>query len=492
MSINVSPGVYPTELDLSEYVRSVATFKVGMVAITDRGLEGREGARQEIRTWDDFLQRAGGFRSDSYGAYAAKTFFENDGGSLYVSRVFALDGDGVPATAVRAEAKAMNTATTPAEAMLIEAYSFGAWGDDLDVQITANQTVYADGFDLRVIFKGIQVERFTHLTFDELSLDYVEAKVRSRYIRVKELAAGVMTDQSLSLTGGADGVTGVADSDYIAAIQNFVDSPITVMMVPGNTSASVVEEALSFAETKGDLICILDTPQGLNVEGAILFRENGAVPFDSSFGAMYFPWLITRNPINNLKKTVPPSGAIAGVYSRGHVWDAPAGLNRGVLKRIVGTEQLLDEQYDRDKLYERQLNPIASFLDTGAVVWGQKTLQQKPTSLDRVNVRNMINFIKRAVTSQSRALLFEPNTPKLWNRFKRNTSPFLQKLKDSEALYSFEVVVDETINTPDVVEQNRMIAKIYLQPSKTAEIIELQFVLTPSGVDFSEFVTPAI
>lgn len=491
MSINVSAGVYPSELDLSGYVKSVASFKVGMVTIASRGREGREGAREEIKSWDDFQLRVGGFREDSYGTYAAKMFFENGGGSLFVSRVVALGENGVPKTAKRSEASAMSVADPAVESLLVEAYSFGVWGDDIDVEVTPNPTVYADGFDLRVIYGDVSVERFTHLTFDENSQDYVESKVRSTYIRVKDFGVGgALAAQTLTLSGGNDGAEGVVDSDYIKAINNFIDTPVTLLMVPGVTSSSVIEEALAFSARRGDLMAIIDTPEGLGVAGALQFRDNSGAPFDSSFGAMYYPWLITRNPVNNVKKTIPPTGAIAGVFSRGNVWEAPAGLNRGVLKRIIGTEQALDEQSDRDRLYEKNINPIASFLDTGAVVWGQKTLQQRPTALDRVNVRNSVNYIKRAVTIQSKNLLFEPNTPKLWNRFKRNTNPFLQKLQDSEALYSFQVVVDETLNTPTVVEQNRMIAKIFLQPSKIAEIIELQFVITPTGVDFAEFVTP--
>jgi uncharacterized protein len=494
--IYLSAGVYPKELDFSEYVRTINSLNVGMVAVTERGVEGRDGANTPIKSWDDFEVTAGGFLKDTYGAHSAKMFFENDGGTLFLSRVLKLDTQKAISVAKRASGDLNDGATTPVSLLKVEALSMGVWGNKLKVKVTPDNKVYADGFELEVYMvegaNEVLKERFTHLTMDYGTKDYVVAKVKSRFIRLEDLVQSnpgtPLPVQTVSLSGGIDGAQelegaeALADTDYIEAIKNFADAPISVLFVPGVASALVANEALNFSANR-NIIAILDTDENATVDEAVTYRMEE--PYDSAFGALYYPWLNIKNPMNNLKMTVPPSGAIAGVYCRGNIWDAPAGLQRGILKGVDGVTKILD-QTDRDTLYNAEINPIASFLDTGAVIWGQKTLQVKPSSLNRVNVRRLVNFIELSVTAMAKGVVFQPNNKSTWASLSRKVTPFLKKLVDNGALMDAQFICDESTNSLERMAENEMVAKLYIKPTPTAEAIEVQFIITPISASFEE------
>lgn len=497
MSVYLSAGVYPKEMDFSDYVRTLNTSNVGMVAITERGIEGAVGANTAINSWDEFVVKCGSFMKESYGAYAAKLFFDNGGGRLFVSRVVHYDSSG-NITSRRAKATVKSDETTPVDLYEVEAISTGAWGNNLKVKIIKNDRVYKDGHDLEVYLKEAGVyqlkERFTNLTLDETSKDFAVAKVVSNFIRLVDaptLATGkTVAGGELELSGGTDDITSITDQDYIKAIKAFADAPISTMFIPGNTEETVIRAALDFCEQRKDVVAIFETEQGIDVNNALLFREASGNPYDSSYGALYYPWLIMRDPRNGLKKAVPPTGAIAGIFNRGQVWEAPAGVNRGIIRGVESVERILD-QGDRDRLYERGINPIAQFLDVGAVVWGQKTLQIKPTALDRINVRRLMNYIEKSIEVIAKTMVFESSNKSTWAMFARRVVPFLQALKDKGALYDFLFVCDETTNTPERIDRNEMNARIFLKPVKSAEFIGIEFILTPTGAEFSEFAVAA-
>lgn len=499
----LSAGVFPSELDYSEYLRTLSTSNVGMVAITDRGLEGALGANTPIKSWDEFQILIGSFRTDSYGAYAAKMFFENGGGRLFVSRVLKRGEDGGYATAKRAKiAVPEDKASTPPELFSIEATSFGKWGDKLKVAIEPDARVYKDGFHVNVLIQDTGatayrlVEAFTHVTLDKTSTDYAVGKIASKYVRVvpkSGVAAGLIPKKGeYTLTGGDDGLgtvaagpTTIADSDYVAALKSFADAPISTVFLPGITSSFVIRETIAFCAKRADIFPIFETPDNATVEGSVLFRNSDANPFNSSYGALYHPWLTIKDPLNGTKKTVPPTGALAGIYQRGNIWDAPAGVELGIIQGVEGVATILDQD-DRDKLYSNGINPIASFLDVGAVVWGQKTLQIKPTALDRINVRRMLNFTESTVNALAKTMVFKPNTKQTWTSFGRKVIPFLQKLKDQGAIYDFEFICDESLNTPEMIDKNEMLARIFIKPMKVAEYLGVEYVITPTGATFSE------
>jgi hypothetical protein len=166
-------------------------------------------------------------------------------------------------------------------------------------------------------------------------------------------------------------------------------------------------------------------------------------------------------------------------------WLAPAGLNRGGLDNVIQAARKLTH-VNRDTLYESNVNPIATFPGQGVVVWGQKTLQKKSSALDRVNVRRLMIKVKKFIAASSRFLVFEQNNDTTRNRFLNIANPYLEQVQAQSGLNAFKVIMDETNNTPDIVDRNILYGQIFLQPTKTAEFIVLDFTIQPTGAAFPE------
>jgi phage tail sheath protein FI len=178
---------------------------------------------------------------------------------------------------------------------------------------------------------------------------------------------------------------------------------------------------------------------------------------------------------------------MAGVYAFndqvGAEWFAPAGLNRGGIGSVINAERKLSAT-DRDDLYSANVNPLATFPGEGVVAFGQKTLQKRATSLDRVNVRRLLINLKRFVSTISQGLVFEQNTTVTRNRFLSQVNPYMERVVSQQGLFAYKVVMDETNNSADVIDRNQLIGQIYVQPTKTAEFIILDFTLQPTGATF--------
>ena len=216
---------------------------------------------------------------------------------------------------------------------------------------------------------------------------------------------------------------------------------------------------------------------------------------NNSYGACYYPWIQIRDADSGVAFYAPPSIAAIGTYAyseaQSEVWYAPAGFNRGGLTEgaggvpIIGVTERLSSK-DRDKLYENNINPIASFPAEGLVVFGQKTLQATRSALDRVNVRRLLIHIKKEVSRISAGLLFDPNTATTWDRFTGQVEPFLDSVKVRLGLEDYKVVLDSTTTTPDLIDRNVMYAKIFLKPTRAIEFIAVDFVITNTGASFED------
>jgi phage tail sheath protein FI len=186
---------------------------------------------------------------------------------------------------------------------------------------------------------------------------------------------------------------------------------------------------------------------------------------------------------------VPPSVVMPGIIAYSdrvsEPWFAPAGLNRGGITEAIEAYTRLTQD-ERDDLYENRINPIASFPNEGVVAWGQKTLQAKPSALDRINVRRLLIALKKFIASSSRYLVFENNTAVTRNRFLNIVNPYLESVQQRQGLYSFKVIMDESNNTPDVIDRNILYGQIYIQPAKAAEFVVLDFNILPTGAAFPE------
>jgi phage tail sheath protein FI len=178
---------------------------------------------------------------------------------------------------------------------------------------------------------------------------------------------------------------------------------------------------------------------------------------------------------------------IGGVYayndSVSEPWFAPAGINRGGLGNVVRAEKKLS-QANRDTLYTNKVNPISTFPGTGVVVYGQKTLQTKASALDRVNVRRLLIAVKSYISQVANNLVFEQNTIATRTSFLNQVNPYLESVQQRQGLFAFRVIMDDSNNTPDVIDRNQLVGQIYLQPTKTAEFIYLDFNILPTGATF--------
>ena len=241
---------------------------------------------------------------------------------------------------------------------------------------------------------------------------------------------------------------------------------------------------MSLAQNRTDCIAVVDIVPYDSTINAAVTQASG---FDSSYAATYWPWLQTVDPGSGQTVWAPPSTYIPGVYAftdaSSDPWFAPAGLIRGSLGSVIRAERQLTSG-NRDTLYEANINPIATFPGSGIVVFGQKTLQKKASALDRVNVRRLLIALKAYISQISNNLVFEQNTISTRNNFLSQVNPYLESVQQRQGLYAFKVVMDDSNNTPDVVDRNELVGQIYLQPTKTAEFIILDFNVLPTGATF--------
>ncbi|WP_084458322.1 phage tail sheath C-terminal domain-containing protein [Desulfocurvus vexinensis] len=394
------------------------------------------------------------------------------------------------------------------DTLKVRAADEGTWGARLSVQVEDGSLDPSRAFNLVVRHKGEVVEVFKDLSMDEAAPNHVELAVneRSDFITVEDLgtASGLPSDRPLigvfDLSGGDDGLTGLDDADYSGDPSQHTGfyafdeiDALNLIMVPGVTTAEVIHAGVTYAENRQDLMLLAEAPIHLEPLEAVDFRKGQGMyshgAFNSSYAALYYPWIEINDPVTGKRKLVPPSGAVAGCYARSdkktHVWYAPAGIDRG---RVFNALSLgyKTSRGERDVLYPEGVNVIASFPDSGINIWGQKTLQSQPSALDRVNVRRLMMFIEEAIAESSRFVVFEPNNPQTWRALIRLINPFMQDIKDKGGLYDFAVQCDEETNTPAVIDRNELVARVFVKPTKTAEFIELNFVLTATGSDFKE------
>jgi len=256
-------------------------------------------------------------------------------------------------------------------------------------------------------------------------------------------------------------------------------------LIKGNATATgELTTMVNNSQTRGDNLSIVDL---VNWNTGISTVTAGAAAIDSSYAATYWPWVQTIDPDTNKTVWVPASTMIPGVYAfndrAGEPWFAPAGLNRGGMDTVVRAERKLTNG-NRNTLYTDNINPIATFPNAGVVVFGQKTLQKKASALDRVNVRRLLIELKSFISQIADNLVFEQNTAATRNNFLTQVNPYLSSVQQRQGLFAFKVVMDDSNNTPDVIDRNQMVGQIFIQPTRTAEFIYLDFNILPTGATF--------
>ena len=306
----------------------------------------------------------------------------------------------------------------------------------------------------------------------------------------EDAVGGVMGGANFYDTIDSANTQGVVGADYanmINLLSNMDDYKFNILLTPGLYNADYTSQATSLisnTQSRGDNLYILDLVKYGQTVTAVTGQAKSR---NTSYAASYWPWVQIIDPDTGSQVWVPASTVMGGVFAYNDAvsdpWFAPAGINRGGLGQVVRPERKL-AQATRDTLYTSKVNPIASFPGTGVVVYGQKTLQTKASALDRVNVRRLLITMKSYISQVAQNLVFEQNSIATRNNFLAQVNPYMEGIQQRQGLYAFKVVMDDSNNTADVIDRNQLIGQIYVQPTRTAEFIYLDFNITPTGVAF--------
>jgi len=499
-AVAISPGVYSTEVDFSLYAPRLASTICAMVGSASKGPTDE---RTLITDEGTLIETFGPPSSDHPAIYAAQQYLKS-GRNLWFVRVANYDTTA---------AGALRDGGDTANAVTLQASSSGSWGNSLRVIVEAST---GTGYRITITYNNVVVEKKDGVLVGSANAGdqrYIETQfATSLYVAFSDSGSyTTLKVGTYTMAGGTDGAP-ADDSDIIGTtvgntstgLQLFRDSEavdINMILAPGRWEKTVVNELLDIAEFRGDCMAIVDPPQGLTVQQVVDWHNgqltgNSAyltAAINSSYAALYWAWLQIYDSFNDLEVWTAPSGVAARIwaYSDGvsEPWFAPAGLVRGNPTNLLDLEHS-PSLGERDYMYGypgHNVNPFVNFIRDGITLWGQKTLQRAPTSLDRINVRRMLLYARKVIATAVRYLVFEPNDSITWLRFKQLVQPFLRNIATRRGITDFRVICDETTNTPYYIDQNVMRGKVLIKPTKAAEIIEIQYTLLPTGAVFEEF-----
>jgi hypothetical protein len=399
-------------------------------------------------------------------------------------------------------------------------------GNDLQNKKIVLETwnkVSLDPESSRYIAKVIGDQTLTYDSTNEQNVTTGDYPNNSRYVRVKTVNSSMPTYLNTAGTpnpsyvdkmpvagngtfGGGTGdiegealfydnisstnTQGLSASDYDIAIKLMSDKDsyrYNVLFTPGlfnDIHTSQVTNIITNTITRGDALYVPDmTLYGSSLSEAI----TQATSRDTSYAATYWPWVKMLDPGTGKQVWIPASTVVPGVYAFNDKvaapWFAPAGINRGGLNTVSYAKYKLT-QANKDNLYESNINPLATISGEGVVVFGQKTLQKEASALDRVNVRRLLIELKSYIGQLADQIVFEQNTQTTRKNFLARVTPYLEGVQQKQGLYAFKVVMDESNNTPAVIDRNQLVGQIYIQPTRTAEFISLDFILMPTGAEF--------
>jgi len=386
--------------------------------------------------------------------------------------------------------------------------------------VPARITLIPESMEIGVVIleNGKPVETYI-VSMDENAKDYtnkstyieevINRKSQYVYVKVNQSATEYLpsgcndTDGLLKLRNyfqpATDDLGAVVADCYATSADNGIFSnkeEFDVDLVIANERAQVA--AISLARDRGDCIAFLGAKEedvvcaksAIAVNNLVEYVTMGELNVESSYAAFFGNYKYQYDKWNDTYRWVNLAGDVAGLRAdtntRRDVWWASAGIDRGQIRNAIKLA-FNPNQGERDILYKTKINPIVSFPGQGnAIVWGQKTLQSKPSAFDRINVRGLFNTLERAISRMAKYYVFEINDEFTRNRFKATIEPFLRNVKANRGIYDFYVRCDETNNTPYVIDANQFIADIAIKPARTAEFLTLNFIAVSTGVEFSE------
>jgi phage tail sheath protein FI len=470
----LSPGVYVEEVPSGiKPIEGVGTSTGAFIGIAERGVIGQP---KLITNWTEFKNTFGGFISNGFLAYSVYQFFNEAGSKCYVIRAAV----GTDTT--------LTKSSIVVDDLTIRANSEGIWGNGLtakiadETQLPGQSSVRANYFKLTIEYTGDEVEVFDNITMLETEDDHILKRITSKWIEVLDGGDTRPTNGTYNLIGGLDG--DAISTPQWAGADGFINAfdpvdDINILAIPdAKGDPTVTQNAYTYCQNRKDCFYVADTPMNLDVQGVAQFRLTTG-NFNSSYAALYYPWIRVSDPLTGRTKLTPPSGAVVGTYShtdvvRG-VHKAPAGINVGYLNSATGVEFNINKG-QHDTLNPIGVNVIRSFPGTGAVVWGARTLSAD-SEWKYVNVRRLFLFIEETIDEGTQWVVFEPNTPKLWGSVKRNLTAFLTgvwrggALAGTSAAEAFFVKVDAENNPEEVVNAGQLIIEVGIAPVKPAEFV---------------------
>jgi hypothetical protein len=527
MGIYVSAGVYSKEKDISEIIPNLSTTTAGIVGYSAKG----DTTRLRLMTnTQQFIQQYGQPVPGNYFHYSGLAYLEN-GQTLWCKRVVngALYGGVKIKTSVSSQSNAAISAgaitpdfvTVSGEDNLFYVYGAnpGVWNNNIGIRITSIDPTELT-FNIEVYFtdaNGITTRVENWIVSRQVKIDgygkqlYLEDKINgfSSYIVVADdttQSSSILPkgqSSTLVVAQGDDG-SALTDGNLITGWQSFAnpdDIDIRLLIGAGATSVAVQQAMKTIAEDRKDCIALLDMPyaQLTDVSSMVTWRTS-TQNFNSSYTALYAPWVKMYDPYNDLLLEIPPSGYVASQIAyndyQAEVWYAPAGFNRGILN-VLGLTNVFT-QGERDTLYPAGINPLQTFRGEGNVIWGQKTQQTKASALDRVNVRRLLITLEKAISVALRTFVFEPNSEVTRFRIVSMCEQYLDQLSAKGAFQTelgdkgYLVVCDETNNTPATIDANELHVDIFIKPSRAAEYIQLQTIITSTGASFTELVARGV
>jgi phage tail sheath protein FI len=479
----LSPGVYVQEVSGgAKPIAGVGTANGAFVGLATQGITNKAFL---VTNWTQFVNEFGSFNKDYYLAYAVYGFFAEGGTSCYVVRVTLANAQ--PATAT------IKSGTT--DVLTIAASSAGSWGNTLQVEITDPSNPPEDAenaaalFDVIVRESGQFVEKIANVsmtTVETLAPGGTETTVKATIV---EEATARPDNGTYNLSTGSNGTD---NADFVGTEANKkglhafdeVDN-INIVAIPDQPGdRSVILDGLNYCRNRKDCFFIADPPFGETPTGITDFKKGtGTIyqgnAFNSSYGAIYYPWVMITDQLSGKKRAIPPSGVAAGTYAytdsaRG-VHKAPAGVSDGYLDSVVGIERIVTIG-EHDQLNPEGINVIRSFPGTGICIWGARTLSAD-TEWQYINIRRLFMFIEESLYKGTQWVVFEPNDPALWGTVKRNITAFLMRVWRDGALFgktadeAFFVKVDAENNPPEVRDAGELIIEVGVAPVKPAEFV---------------------
>lgn len=478
-------GAYAVERDYSHYVAYAAKT---IFAVVGTATKGPVGVATVCTSAQDLVNKFGPLKPDCYGLYAGQYFLSQS------SKLYFVRAASDTAAKANVDIKGINSSEIEvSDALTLEALELGTYADGYTVVITTSES--EGKYNITVKSKsGNTLETIKDIRLEDLTTSYQSSTFKVSKVNsvAAKLSAGTYT-----FSGGNDGISDIEAGDYITAANSLTADLVDMNLfaVPGVSDPAVITAMLALAENRGDCLYLVDPPKGLTRDGVIQWHNGGGdynhTAFNSSFGALYYDWVTIYDSVNKVRVDVPPSVVVAASYAYSdrttEVWYAPAGLQRGLVRGVLDSVTKLGKA-DTELLYSdgNAINSLYDDPQVGLVLWGQKTLSRSDTALNRVNVRRLLNYLKRVITAACNYLTFEPNDRVTWNSFEMKILPTLKNIQNKRGIYEYRVVKGETIVTNEDIDNYRMPCMVMIRPTKAAEEIPIYFVITSTGADFNE------